>query len=431
MARPSVAGYLTCQLPTLDASRKIPLDSSIRADHDWWLAFCYVFNGRACIIKDLHPIPIVSDSSFMGFGAWAGLDWITGFWNASDCPQGFTSGCGHVTDPPAFDKCGRNINVCELWPVVAGLHRWAPRYRNSRNHIITDNMQVLAMVNTGRSANKTCMTWLRELFWVYIVNNITLFATYIKSADNILADSLSRAAYPGVAEKCKDLLYQFNMCLSGRTFRKLKSRQQALQGAAWAASTRLARRSQIQCYKCFCALFSLREFPCDAMQACLYASFFCDFMSHASIANYLSALWTHHRLLGLPTQQDDFRLHQTLRGICRLGRPGREPRHPLSLEYLHAVFTRVNTYIPSDLMFWSALTLAFRALLRKSHYTASPHTLFWKNISLYPDHLVLTIPSSKSNQFGVRPHRVVLNSSPHSFLCPVRWLNELIRVQRP
>ena len=167
------------------------------------------------------------------------------------------------------------------------------------------------------------------------------------------------------------------------------------------------------------------------MQACLYASFLCDFMSHASITNYLSALWTHHRLLGLPTQQDDFRLHQTLRGIRRLGRPGREPRHPLSLEDLHAVFTRINTYIPSDLVFWSALTLAFRALLRKSHYTASPHTLFWKNISLYPDHLVLTIPSSKSNQFGVRPHRVVLNSSPHSFLCPVRWLNELIRVQHP
>ena len=205
--------------------KKIPLDSSIRADLDWWLAFCYVFNGRACIIKDLHPIPIVSDSSFMGFGAWAGLDWITGFWNPSDCQQGFTSGCGHVTDPPAFDKCGRNINVCELWPVVAGLHRWAPRYRNSRIHIITDNMQVLAMVNTGRSANKTCMTWLREIFWICFVNNIDLFATYIKSADNILADSLSPAAYPGVAEKCKDLLYQFNMCCSSPSRTDLQETQ--------------------------------------------------------------------------------------------------------------------------------------------------------------------------------------------------------------
>ena len=195
-------------------SRRIPLSSAIRADLEWWLAFCHVFNGRACIIKDFHPVPIISDSSFMGFGAWAGLDWIAGFWNPEDQPPAVQAGCGHIPDPPSFDKCGRNINVCELWPVVAALHRWAPSYRKSRVHIITDNMQVLAMINTGRSANKTCMSWLRELFWICFVNNIDLFATYIKSEDNVLADALSRAAYPGVTQKCIDLLQKFNMCCS-------------------------------------------------------------------------------------------------------------------------------------------------------------------------------------------------------------------------
>ena len=155
-------------------AKKIPLNPAITADLDWWLAFCCVFNGRACILKDFHPVPIVSDSSFMGFGAWAGLDWLAGFWNPSNCPQDFPAGCGHVIQPPVFDKCSRNINVCELWPVVAALHRWAPSYRNTRIHIITDNMQVLAMINTGRSCNKTCMTWLREIFWICFVNNIDL-----------------------------------------------------------------------------------------------------------------------------------------------------------------------------------------------------------------------------------------------------------------
>ena len=195
-------------------AKRIPLNRAVQADLDWWLAFCHIFNGQACIIKDLHPIPIVSDSSFMGFGAWAGLDWIAGFWDPATTPQDFPHGCSHVVDPPSFDKCGRNINVCELWPVVAGLHRWAPSYRNSRIHIITDNMQVLAMINTGRSTNKTCMTWLRELFWICVVNNIDLFASYIKSEDNILADALSRAAYSGVTQKCVKLLDGFNMCCS-------------------------------------------------------------------------------------------------------------------------------------------------------------------------------------------------------------------------
>ena len=39
----------------------------------------------------------------------------------------------------------------ELWPVVVGLKRWAAKYMNSKVNIVTDNMQVLAMINTGRS----------------------------------------------------------------------------------------------------------------------------------------------------------------------------------------------------------------------------------------------------------------------------------------
>ena len=195
-------------------SQKIPLSKEIMADFEWWLAFCHMFNGRACIIQGTHPLPIVTDSSFCGFGAWAGLDWLAGFWDQKDIPQGFQEGCGHLVDPPTFDSTQKNINVYELWPVVAGLHRWAPHYRNSCLHVITDNMQVLAMLNTGRSCNKVRMTWLRELFWICFVNNIDIFATYIKSSDNVLADALSRAAYPGVLAKCSQLLTDYNMCCS-------------------------------------------------------------------------------------------------------------------------------------------------------------------------------------------------------------------------
>ena len=195
-------------------SRRIPLSSEITADFEWWLAFCHVFNGRACMVRDLHPVPIVSDSSFCGFGAWAGLDWLAGFWKPEDIPSAFNGGCSHMMDPPLFDKPAKNINVYELWPVVAGIHRWAPLYRNSCIHIVTDNMQVLAMINTGRSTNRMCMTWLREVFWTCFVNNIDLYATYIKSCDNVLADALSRAAYPGVLAKCSTLLADLNMCCS-------------------------------------------------------------------------------------------------------------------------------------------------------------------------------------------------------------------------
>ena len=154
-------------------------------------------------------------------------------------------------------------------------------------------------------------------------------------------------------------------------------------------------------------------------------------MSPASINNYLSAVWSHQRSLGYPSYPDDYALKLTLRGIRRLGKSSRPSRHPLSAQELLLLYQELNTLIPGDLVFWCALTLAFRALLRKCHYTPSPHTLRWRDVSIYPDHLVLVLPSSKTDQFSDHPHKVVLNSSPGSALCPVFWLAELARVQNP
>ena len=150
-------------------SRTIPLGSSILADFEWWLKFCDCFNCRACIVRDLHPIPMYSDSSFQGFGAWMGLDWFAGCWDISHLPPLFDWGCSHKEDPPLFDTTPKNINVLELWPVVLGIKRWGHMFRNCYVHVITDNMQVLAMLCTGRSSNKLCMAWLREIFWMCFI----------------------------------------------------------------------------------------------------------------------------------------------------------------------------------------------------------------------------------------------------------------------
>ena len=184
------------------AFKNIPLTEAIKDDLTWWLSFCGIFNGRACIIRDTHPLPIYSDASFKGFGAWVSKDYLYGFWDPADAPQDFPEGCSHLVSPPSYSGSKPNINVYELWPLVIGLKRWGSYYTNSRIHFITDNMQVLAMINTGRSANPTCMSWLREMFWLCFILNIDVFASYIPSADNVLADALSRLSYPGMVSKC-------------------------------------------------------------------------------------------------------------------------------------------------------------------------------------------------------------------------------------
>ena len=195
--------------------RTVPLNEAIKDDLRWWLAFCGIFNGKACIIRDCNPLPLYSDSSFEGFGAWLGKDWFYGTW--AESPDISHPGCGHSEQPPSINLA-KNINVFELWPLVVGLRKWGFHFTNSKLHFITDNMQVLAMINTGRSSNRTCMSWLREMFWMCFIWNIDICASYIRSEDNSLADALSRLPYPGVADKCSKILSDSNMCCSSHRF---------------------------------------------------------------------------------------------------------------------------------------------------------------------------------------------------------------------
>ena len=181
-------------------------------DLQWWRNFCAVFNCKSLIQRGFSEFPIVSDSSLKGFGAWAGTDFLYGIWEKDFFPKSI---CSHRIMPPLYDKLyvhKDNINVYELWPVVQGIKRWGFSYSNGKIHIITDNMQVLAMINTGRSKNHLCMEWLRELFWYCFIYNVELYATYIKSEDNILADQLSRLPYKGYMDKCNISLLENNMC---------------------------------------------------------------------------------------------------------------------------------------------------------------------------------------------------------------------------
>ena len=58
--------------------------------------------------------------------------------------------------------------------------------------VLTDNTQVLSMVNTGRSSSVRCMFWIRELFWVSVIHNFDLVASHIGTDDNVIPDFLSR-----------------------------------------------------------------------------------------------------------------------------------------------------------------------------------------------------------------------------------------------
>ena len=169
---------------------RVRLTEEFRRDLRWWLDFAAVFNGRAKIVAPSYPaVSLYSDASLSGFGATHGDDWIAGTFNGvAEIP-----GLGHHWESAEDEGCVTdNINVLEMWPVLQGVRRWSSGWSDANVVCITDNTQVLAAINSGRSTNKTTMRWLRLIFWESVKHNFNIKAIYINTKDNVVCDSLSR-----------------------------------------------------------------------------------------------------------------------------------------------------------------------------------------------------------------------------------------------
>ena len=79
-----------------------------------------------------------------------------------------------------------------FFPILAGARRWGDSWIDRKICMVTDNTTVMHAINSGRSKCKKVMSGLRELFWLSITHKYQIFSVYIKSADNIICDSLSR-----------------------------------------------------------------------------------------------------------------------------------------------------------------------------------------------------------------------------------------------
>lgn len=126
--------------------RRIRLSNAACLDIEWWNQFARRFNGRSAISNELYPYPLISDSSFKGFGAYLARDWVVGTWAGialiADPPQ-----CSHIGPrPDCLVDDSTNINVLELWPVLVGLKRWGRLFEGRSVQVLVDNTQVMHLL---------------------------------------------------------------------------------------------------------------------------------------------------------------------------------------------------------------------------------------------------------------------------------------------
>ena len=119
--------------------------------------------------------PMEADSYSLGMGVVCGTDWFYVDW-AADAP----------------DIHSLHINHKEMAAIVVAARRWGTQWEGKQVTVFTDNQTAMHIINRGTSANPRVMELIRELFWLSVIYNFSLSASYLKGEHNIFADTVYR-----------------------------------------------------------------------------------------------------------------------------------------------------------------------------------------------------------------------------------------------
>lgn len=102
------------------------------------------------------------------------------------------------------------IHVHELFAVLILCRLFSAALEGLFVRLHIDNTVVVAVINKGTAKGATgprMMEYVREIFWLSAHHNFRLTSTYISSANNSLADALSR----GDLSRFSDLLHDWKI----------------------------------------------------------------------------------------------------------------------------------------------------------------------------------------------------------------------------
>lgn len=204
-----------------------------------------------------------------------------------------------------------------------------------------------------------------------------------------------------------------------------------LRKLCWSDNTWSSYHSRWKSFYKFCSDYNLNPVPASVETVCLYITDLSRRCVYNTIVVYVSAIWALHNHLGCPHfNTDNFLYRSTLMGAKRLlGKISvqKDPIMPVDLLEIKRVLNLLN---PTDKMFWTALTLCYRLVLRVSHVTHSTHSLRVKDIVFWDGGMDVSIRSSKTVQFKDRVNTVPVVEAIDSPICPVKLLREYLSIPR-
>ncbi|KAJ8983767.1 hypothetical protein NQ317_006099 [Molorchus minor] len=162
--------YLALQKSNANYDAKMQISSLGKSDLNWWEK--NILTTYNTIQTDSYDIEIFTDSSLTGWGAVCQGQSTHGWWTTLDKKE--------------------HINVLELKAIFYGLRCFVGK-TNTNVLVRTDNTTALSYINRMGSVQHTHLNTLARKIWQWCEKReIRVFASYISSSDNWMADKESR-----------------------------------------------------------------------------------------------------------------------------------------------------------------------------------------------------------------------------------------------
>ena len=150
------------------------LNMLVHFDLQWWACFLEIWNGRSLLPPAYPSVSVTSDvSGSWGCGAWSSdHQWFQVQW------------------PASWDSA--HIAAKEMVPVVIAVAVWGKQWPSRAVLVKSDNMAVVASLNSGACKDQSLMHLLRCLHFFSAHYQLKVVAAHVPGKDNEAADALSR-----------------------------------------------------------------------------------------------------------------------------------------------------------------------------------------------------------------------------------------------
>lgn len=154
-------------------NKKMTVSNCAKENLNWWIKTLAAPGPAKSVLKEKFSIEIFSDASLRGWGATANSERTHGWWSA--------------------EQAREHINYLELKAVQYALRCFAGDLRSKYILLRIDNTTAMSYINRMGSVQFPHLSALAKSIWQWCERReLVLFASYIPSAENCIADAESR-----------------------------------------------------------------------------------------------------------------------------------------------------------------------------------------------------------------------------------------------